>query len=60
MLIFFDTEFTELGIDPRLISIGLVSEDGRTFYAKLTDTYEDAVGNRQSGLGLAVVRGVAG
>lgn len=41
MLIFFDTEFTELGIDPRLISIGLVSEDGtRTFYAELTDTYQ--------------------
>lgn len=40
MLIFFDTEFTELGIDCRLISIGLVSEDGeRTFYAELSDTY---------------------
>lgn len=40
MLIFFDTEFTELGIDPRLISIGLVSEDGREFYAELSDTYQ--------------------
>jgi len=41
MLVFFDTEFTELGIDPRLISIGLVSEDGeRTFYAELSDTYQ--------------------
>ena len=40
MLIFFDTELTELGIDPRLISIGLVAEDGeRTFYAELSDTY---------------------
>jgi len=40
MLIFFDTEFTELGIDPKLISIGLISEDGeRTFYAELSDTY---------------------
>lgn len=40
--IFFDTEFTELGIDPRLISIGLVAEDGeRSFYAELSDTYED-------------------
>ena len=40
MLIFFDTEFTELGIDPRLISIGLAAEDGeRTFYAELSDTY---------------------
>lgn len=41
MLIFFDTEFTELGIDPRLISIGLISECGtRTFYAELSDTYQ--------------------
>jgi hypothetical protein len=39
MLIFFDTEFTEIGIDPRLISIGLISEDGRKFYAELSDTY---------------------
>jgi len=43
MYIFFDTEFTELGIDPRLISIGLVSEDGnREFYAELSDTYKPA------------------
>lgn len=42
MLIFFDTEFTDLGLDPRLISIGLVAEDGeRTFYAELADTYQD-------------------
>ena len=41
MLIFFDTEFSDLGVDPRLVSIGLVSEDGeRTFYAELSDTYE--------------------
>jgi len=41
MLIFFDTEFTELGIDPRLISIGLISEYGtRTFYAEFSDTYQ--------------------
>lgn len=41
MLIFFDTEFSDLGIDPRLISIGLVSEDGEhSFYAELSDTYE--------------------
>lgn len=40
-LVFFDTEFTELGINPRLISIGLVSEDGeQTFYAELADTYQ--------------------
>ncbi len=42
-LIFFDTEFTDLGVDPRLISIGLVAEDGeRSFYAELTDTYQPA------------------
>lgn len=41
MLIFFDTEFTELGIDPRLVSIGLISEQGdRTFYAEISDTYQ--------------------
>lgn len=41
MLVFFDTEFTDLGIDPRLISIGLVSEDGeRSFYAELSETYQ--------------------
>ena len=41
MHLFFDTEFTELGIDPRLISIGLVSEDGsREFYVELSDTYQ--------------------
>jgi hypothetical protein len=40
MLVFFDTEFTELGVDPRLISIGLVTEDGKhEFYAELSDTY---------------------
>jgi len=40
MRVFFDTEFTELGIDPRLISIGLISVDGQLeFYAELSDTY---------------------
>ena len=34
MLIFLDTEFTNF-IDARLISIGLVSEDGREFYAEV-------------------------
>jgi hypothetical protein len=39
--IFFDTEFTELGIDPKLISIGMIAEDGeRTFYAELCDTWQ--------------------
>lgn len=40
-LIFFDTEFTDLHPEARLISIGLVAEDGeRTFYAELSDTYQ--------------------
>lgn len=40
-LIFFDTEFTELGVNPRLISIGLISEDGKqSFYVELSDTYK--------------------
>lgn len=40
MLIFFDTEFTDLVPDAKLVSIGLVSEDGREFYAELSDTYK--------------------
>lgn len=43
MLVFIDTEFTELSIAPGLISIGLVSEDGnRVFYAELSDTYQSS------------------
>lgn len=38
--LFLDTEFTDLVPDNKLISIALVSEDGRYFYAELTDTYE--------------------
>jgi len=34
MKIFFDTEFTGLRQKTNLLSIGLVSEDGRTFYAE--------------------------
>jgi len=35
--LFFDTEFTGLHKDTTLISIGIVSECGKTFYAELTD-----------------------
>ena len=35
--IFFDTEFTGLHQNTTLISIGLVSECGKTFYAEFTD-----------------------
>lgn len=37
MKIFFDTEFTGLHKNTTLISIGCISEDGKTFYAELTD-----------------------
>jgi hypothetical protein len=35
--VFFDTEFTGLHQHTTLISIGCVTEDGRTFYAECTD-----------------------
>jgi len=35
--IFFDTEFTGLHQNTTLISIGLISECGKSFYAELTD-----------------------
>ena len=40
--VFFDTEFTNIHplVTPMLISIALVGEDGREFYAELTDTYQ--------------------
>lgn len=37
MKIFLDTEFTGLHQNTSLLSIGLVDEDGRTFYAELSD-----------------------
>lgn len=40
MIVFFDTEFTTLHWSARLISIGMVTEDGREFYAELNDTYK--------------------
>lgn len=38
MLVFLDTEFTDF-VRPDLISLALVSEDGREFYAERTDYY---------------------
>lgn len=35
--LFFDTEFTGLHQNTTLISLGIVSEDGRTFYAEFND-----------------------
>ncbi|OIQ92637.1 3'-5' exoribonuclease [mine drainage metagenome] len=40
MLTFFDTEFSALRMDPRLISVGLISEDERELYAEPDDTYQ--------------------
>lgn len=37
MKIFFDTEFTGLHQNTNLISIGIVAEDGREFYAEISD-----------------------
>lgn len=42
VIIFFDTEFTKLHWSAKIISIGLVAEDGRDFYAELNDTYDHA------------------
>ena len=41
MLIFLDTEFTDFD-DPDLISIGLVDESGREFYAESTEYRQEA------------------
>ena len=40
MLVFLDTEFTSF-VRPDLISIGLVAEEGREFYAERTDYRKD-------------------
>lgn len=41
MKIFFDTEFTGLHQNTTLISIGIVDENGREFYAELNDYDKD-------------------
>lgn len=43
MKIFFDTEFTGLHQNTTLISIGLVTENGREFYAEFTDFDTDQI-----------------
>ncbi len=45
MRIFFDTEFTGLHQNTTLISIGLVAENGRAFYAELTDYDKSQIDN---------------
>ncbi len=45
MQVFFDTEFANMQADKNghrhLISIGCVAQDGREFYAELTDTWDE-------------------
>ena len=41
MKLFLDTEFTDF-VDSELISIGIVDENGREFYAELTDFRREA------------------
>lgn len=43
MKVFFDTEFTGLTSDPRLLSIGMVSEDGQCIYIELADGWTDSM-----------------
>jgi len=45
MRIFFDTKFTGLHKNTTLISIGIVAEDGNTFYAELTDYDNNQIDN---------------
>ena len=40
-LLFFDTEFTGLHKDTTLISLGIVSDNGKKFYAEFTDYDEN-------------------
>lgn len=43
MRIYLDTEFTGLQLPTSLISIGIVDDDGREFYAELTDYNRDQI-----------------
>ena len=43
--IYFDTEFTGLRKETSLISIGLISAEGNTFYAEFTDYKKEYVDN---------------
>ena len=43
MNLYFDTEFTGLHKDTTLISIGIISEDNKIFYAELTDYDETQI-----------------
>lgn len=43
MKVFFDTEFTGLKQNTTLISIGLIADNGKTFYAELNDFNKDQI-----------------
>ena len=43
MQVFFDTEFTGLHQNTTLISIGLIANDGKTFYAEFADYDKDQI-----------------
>lgn len=45
MKIFFDTEFTGLHKDTTLISLGMIDENGRTFYAEFSDYNKEQCDN---------------
>lgn len=50
MNVYFDTEFTGLGhADPKLISIGMVSDAGEKFYAEFTDFGDDYKNEEDTG-----------
>lgn len=59
MLVFLDTEFTDFS-RPDLISIALVCEDGREFYAERTDYHRDACSNFVRETVLPLLGGVPG
>ena len=41
MRVFFDTEFTGLSSDPRLLSIGMVADRGEELYIELTNGWSE-------------------
>lgn len=49
MYLFFDMEFTQLVQDTTPISLGIVSEDNKTFYAEFTDYSRELVKADKSG-----------
>jgi hypothetical protein len=41
MIVFFDTEFTGLSSDPRLLSIALVTDDGQELYIEFSNGWRE-------------------